>query len=47
MADNKSTISDEHLQVYIGPKCKDHGKQIYEEYFSLVSKSGIHMLYNI
>ena len=46
MADNKSTIESKHFQVYIDPKCRGQGKQTYEEYFSAMSNSGIHLIYD-
>ena len=44
MADNKPTIQEEHFQVYIDTKCKDHKKQTTEEYFSLMCNSGTHVI---
>ena len=46
MEDNETTIIDKHFQVYTDSKCKDHGKQTCEVCFSLISKSGVHVLYN-
>ena len=46
MADNKSTIEDTHFQVYIDPKHKNQEKHTYKEYLTLMSNSGVHMLYD-
>ena len=46
MTDNKSLIEETHFQVHIDLKCGDKKRQTCEEYFSLMSNSGIHVLCN-